>query len=280
MSEFNIEKIHDTVWIFKKAIENPQDIIDYLENNTEWLDWYTFGKVTAINGPVYNFDSFPTKEEWKQQFDANVDSRKERKLLDIKKQIDNLFYDATSLYLKENNINLNNWIFENWNTAKYEPLDVDPGYIMMHHTDFQREMEYAPGNKFAVTAVFYLNDNYEGGEVEYRFVDGKDLKNIVADYSYKPSAGDIAVFLSGHPHYHGVKAVTKGEKYIIRTYWRYFQDAHPRWTELKEKYGEEVCTQMQKDKHKYDERTYGTINNIPFVSDFEEYYNKLENNEL
>jgi hypothetical protein len=280
MSEFNIEKIHDTVWIFKRAIENPQDIIDYLENNTKWIDWYTFGKVTDIDGPAYNFNSFPTKEEWKEQFDANVDSRKDSKLLEIKKQIDNLFYDTTSLYLKENNINLDNWRFESWNTAKYIPLEVDPGYIMMHHTDFQRDIEYAPGNKFAVTAVFYLNDNYEGGEVEYRFVDGKDLENIVADYSYKPSAGDVAVFLSGHPHYHGVKAVTSGEKYIIRTYWRYFQDAHPRWTELKEKYGEEVWTQMQKDKHKYDERTYGTINNIPFVSDFEEYYNKLENNEL
>jgi hypothetical protein len=280
MPEFNIEKIHDTVWIFKRAIENPQDIIDYLENNTEWIDWYTFGKVTNIDGPVYSFDSFPTQEEWKKEFDANVDNRKDSKYLDIKEQIDNLFYDATSLYLKENNINLDNWRFENWNTAKYTPLEVDPGYIMMHHTDFQRDIEYAPGNKFAVTAVFYLNDNYEGGEVEYRFVDGKDLQNIVADYSYKPSAGDIAVFLSGHPHYHGVKSVTKNEKYIIRTYWRYVQDAHPRWTELKEKYGEEVWTQMQKDKHKYDERTYGTINNIPFVSDFEEYYNKLENNEL
>jgi hypothetical protein len=280
MPEFNIEKIHDTVWIFKRAIENPQDIIDYLENNTEWIDWYTFGKVTDIHGPVYNFNSFPTKEEWKEQFDANVDSRKDSKLLEIKKQIDNLFYDATSLYLKENNIDLDNWIFENWNTAKYIPLEDDPGYVMMHHTDFQRDLEYAPGNKFIVTAVFYLNDNYKGGEIEYRFVDGKDLQNIVADYSYKPSAGDVAVFLSGHPHYHGVKAVTEGEKYIIRTYWRHFQHAHPLWSDLKEKYGEEVWTQMQKDKHKYDEKTYGSINNIPFVSDFEEYYNKLENNEL
>lgn len=280
MSEFNIEKIHDTVWIFKGAIENPQDIIDYYENNTEWLDWYTFGKVTNLFGPVYEFNSFPTKQEWQEKMEKNIDESKDSQYLSIKKQIDELFYDTTSLYLKENNIPLDNWRFENWNIAKYQPLEIDPGYIMMHHTDFQRELEYSPGNKFVVTAVFYLNDNYDGGEVEYRFVDGKDLQNVIADYSYKPSAGDVAVFLSGHPHYHGVRSVNNGEKYIIRTYWRHIQEAHPKWKELQEKYGNEVWEQMESDRLRYDRDHSVSVNNIPLFTDFEEYYYKLENNEL
>ena len=285
MKDFNIEKIHNTIWIFKNALKNHKEIVDYFENNIEWGDWYTFGKVSLANGPIYNFDSFPSKEEWSKKVKDNLELTLDPGYLEIKEQIDNLFYDMTSLYLKENGLSLDNWIFENWNLAKYHAVQNNPGetdkdsYVMHHHTDFQRDLEYAPGNKFGVTVVFYLNDNYDGGQVEYRFIDGNDLNNIAEDYTYKPSAGDVAVFLSGHPHYHGVKRVTSGEKYIIRTYWRYKQDAHPKWVELKEKYGD-AWEQMEKDRHAYDRSHSGMINNIPVIMNFEEYYHKLENNEL
>jgi hypothetical protein len=276
MQNFNIEKIHKTIWIFKKALKNSQEIIDYFEKNKNWADWYTFGKVTVGNGMNYNFKSFPTKEEWEKQVELSLSSTQDETDAKIKKQINNLFYDITSLYLKENNIELDNWIFENWNLAKYK-LSNGSKYAMQHHTDFQRELEYAPGNKFGVTVVFYLNDNYEGGEVEYRLIEGNDLNNIAGDYTYKPSTGDVSVFLSGHPHYHGVRSVAKGEKYIIRTYWRYNKEAHPKWTELKEKYGD-AWEQMEKDRKIYDQKHSGKINNIPVVTNFEEYYKMIENN--
>ena len=279
MENFNIEKIHNTIWIFKNVIKDSNSIVDYFENNREWQDWYTFGKVSLGNAPHYSFNSFPSKEEWEQKVNEGLGARKDAKDVEIKKQIDNLFYDMTSLYLKENNIELDNWIFENWNLAKYQPGPSDE-YVMHHHTDYQRELDYGPGNKFGVTVVFYLNDNYTGGEVEYRFIEGNDLNNVAEDYTYKPSAGDAVVFLSGHPHYHGVRSVTEGEKYIIRTYWRYNKEAHPKWKEMQEKYGAEVWEQMEKDRHAYDRSYSGMINNIPVVMNFEEYYNKLENNEL
>ena len=281
MPEFNIEKIHDTVWIFRNAIKNPQEIIDYYENNTEWADWYTFGKVTSTPGKGYEFNLFPTKEEWQASVEDGLEIKSDQKDKDIRKQIDNLFYDTTSLYLKENPIETNNWIFETWGLAKYFPKDIEENPMAMaFHTDFQRESADSPGNKFGVTAVFYLNDNYTGGEVRYRFFDPNDTNTIVEDFTYTPKAGDIAVFLSGHPHYHGVNTVTEGQKYIIRNYWRYYQDGSPKWKELEEKYGKEVFQQMEKNRHKYDNENTPGINGIPIFTNFEEYYRMLENNEL
>lgn len=277
MQEFNIEKIHDTIWIFKNALKDSQDIIDYFENNRDWEDWYTFGKVSLGSGLSYNFNSFPTIEEWQAKVKHSLDQRKDDKDKYIKEKIDNLFYNATSLYLKENNISLENWVYENWNLAKYKATE-DAGYIMQHHTDFQRDADYNPGNKFAVTAVFYLNDDYEGGEVEYRFVEDETLENILEDYIYKPKSGDLVVFLSGHPHYHGVKSITKGEKYIIRTYWRYNKEAHPKWKEMQEKYGEEVWKEMERERFRFNRTNVEIINNIPKFINFEEYYNRIENN--
>jgi hypothetical protein len=50
MYNFEIEKIHDTVWVFKKAIKNPQDFVEYFKSTREWRDWYTFGTVADGSG--------------------------------------------------------------------------------------------------------------------------------------------------------------------------------------------------------------------------------------
>ena len=65
MYNFDIEKINESVWVFKNAVKNAQEYIDYLEKNQEWKDWYIFGKAT--DGPEWTattFTSFPTEEEW------------------------------------------------------------------------------------------------------------------------------------------------------------------------------------------------------------------------
>lgn len=281
MPDFNIEKIHKTVWVFRNALKNPEDIIEYYKNNKEWKDWYTFGSSTEMQGKDYIFDNFPTQEEWDKRFNEFylIDNEENS----IRKRIDSLFYETTKLYLEENNILLDNWIFQGWNIAKYRAQPEHPyDYIMHHHTDFQREKSYQPGIKFGVTAVFYLNDNYEGGEVEFRFIESENLQVVLEDYSYKPSAGDVVVFLSGHPHYHGVKKVSTGEKYMIRTYWRYRKEAHPKWLEFKEKYGDDVWQEMEEQRLKFTYRgeNQKIINNIPMFIGFEEYYDKLEKGEI
>jgi hypothetical protein len=270
---FDIEKINDTVWVFKRAIKNPQDYVDHFEKSIEWTDWYTFGK----HGRGHSFGSskfeeFPTPEEWESQRQIAVKNQEDKV---FEKSIDDLFYQVTKLYVEENRFSFDNWVYESWNVAKYEP-NQEYEYVMMHHTDYQREYSYNPGSKFAITAVFYLNDNYTGGEVAFRFLDNEDVSIIKEDYVYKPNAGDIVVFMSGHPHYHGVRAVTEGDKYIIRTYWKYDYPGHPLWLRLQEKYGADLWAQMEADRVRStrSNNNITLINNIPFWIDFEEYYKK------
>jgi hypothetical protein len=81
----------------------------------------------------------------------------------------------------------------------------------------------------------YFNDDYEGGDIEYRLFDKHfthfriegdtmictDTNEIVPGFNYKPQAGDIIIFPSKLPYYHGVKKVTKGQKLFLRTFWSY-----------------------------------------------------------
>jgi hypothetical protein len=270
---FEIEKIHDTVWVFKNAVKNTQDLIYYFEKTREWRDWYIFGKVAEGSNFKNVFNSFPNQEEW----DADRDNRSLSHNGNdyFENQINDLFYQATKLYVQANNVSLDNWIYEGWNVGKYQARTEDE-MAMAYHTDYQREYTHNPGSKFIITAVFYLNDNYSGGDVAFKFLDNEDVSILKEEYTYKPQAGDIVIFLSGHPHYHGVKAVTEGEKYIIRTYWRHDYPGHPLWLKLQKKYGEKRWEEMEKERVRATRKPENitSINEVPFWATFEEYYEK------
>jgi len=273
---FNIEKINQSVWVFKNAIESPKDFVKYFETSREWQDWYTFGKVApGQNLGTVIFENFPTLEEFKNsKLQKNNEIEKENY---FESKINDLFYHATKLYVEENNIVLDNWSEDGWNIAKYIPnLKDHADLAMMYHTDFQREFSHNPGLKFGITAVFYLNDNYTGGEIMFRFLNKDDPRFITEDFVYKPSEGDILVFPSVPPHYHGVKAVTEGDKYIIRNYWRYDYPGHPLFLKLQEKYGEDLWRNMEEKRLKFnrDSKNLTFMNEIPMYMDFEEYYKK------
>ena len=55
------------------------------------------------------------------------------------------------------------------------------------------------------SGIFYINDDYEGGEIEF------PLKK----YSYKPRANSLVVFPSTNEYLHGVKKITKGTSYTV-----------------------------------------------------------------
>lgn len=271
MHNFEIEKIHDTVWVFKNAIKSPQDFVDHFEKTRKWEDWYTFGKVAYGANFSTVFDNFPTPEDWESAKETRTSELKDDYYFE--EQINSLFHESSKLYVEANSVSMDNWNYQGWNVAKYEPKQTEDK-AMDYHTDYQREYTHNPGAKFVVTAVFYLNDNYVGGDVIFKFLDKDDLHVLKEEYTYRPSAGDIVMFLSGHPHYHGVRNVSEGEKYIIRTYWRYQDPGHPLWISLQEKYGEETWEEMEKVRVRATRSSENItkINEIPFWDTFEEYY--------
>jgi len=76
------------------------------------------------------------------------------------------------------------------------------------HSDFFEQDMDTPGYKLIFTVMIYLNDEYDGGEI--CFWDGKKI------VGHKPSSGDIIVFPSCEPFYHGVLNINNSNRYAIR----------------------------------------------------------------
>jgi hypothetical protein len=100
------------------------------------------------------------------------------------------------------------------------------------HTDFYQREEFEPGLKAEYTVTMYLNDDYDGGEIDFRIFNERETEMRVVDGEmvsttegeeipkivYKPQAGDIIIFPSRVPFYHGVRRVSTGTKYFARMF--------------------------------------------------------------
>lgn len=266
---FDITKVNDSLWIFNEALKDPESVVEYFEKNKHWQDWSMFGQqALGSSFTPKTFDKFPSEDDWNIFLKTSNNGK-------VENLIDQIFYKTTKLYVEENNISFENWSYKPWSIARYDQ-NADGNYAMMHHTDHQRDYAYSPGEKFGITVIFYLNDNYDGGEIAFKFLDEDDLSVVKEEYVHKPKAGDVLVFGSGHPNYHGVHSITKGNKYIIRVYWRYEYPGHHLWHSLKAKYGEDTWRDMENERTMIvgNSRGVSLLHNIPFWTDFEEYYKK------
>jgi len=72
--------------------------------------------------------------------------------------------------------------------------------------DFQ---EHLPNEFVEYSSIFYINDDYEGGEICF------------PDYNLeiKPEAGSVVFFPSNSKYIHAVKKVIKGDRYAVPSLW-------------------------------------------------------------
>lgn len=234
-----IIKPHEKIWIFNNLIENPEEIIEYYENKSEWEKWWVFGWVTTINIGRNVFEKFPTKEEWNKTFFIH----QEKENFQILNKILDPFYETTNLFFKENNILLEDYIFKSFSIAKWNKAQE-----LGHHTDYMQERSLIPEDKFDTTVLFYLNEDFDGGEIS--FIELDENLEIKWFYEHKPKAGDVVVFSTRHPIYHGVNPINSGRRYMIRTYWHTTQKPDKKWEEGIVKYGEEEWKKIQEEKSK------------------------------
>jgi hypothetical protein len=112
-------------------------------------------------------------------------------------------------------INLNNMFFKNFDPIEKHYLSMY-GIVSNWHDQYGI-LKYGVGQKFTnhiddhqdfhrrVSSVYYLNDNYTGGELNFpRF-------NI----TFKPKANQIILFPSTYVYNHSVSPVIDGERYAV-----------------------------------------------------------------
>lgn len=72
--------------------------------------------------------------------------------------------------------------------------------------EFKIHADHGPVYSATVSAVIYLNDDYEGGEIYFPRLDNKVIK---------PSYGDIAIFPSNYIYEHASLPIKSGTKYCV-----------------------------------------------------------------
>jgi hypothetical protein len=263
-SDLNPIEVYPKIFVYKNLFKDIDATYSQLkESNGEedglfspWTKWSHFGEYlnpTFVNHPHILSVDYLEKMETKG-------SKQEEQRLAILELFKN-FHLVTEDYASRNEVDLDKTktvlsndgeIKEEWqmtgpSIARYR-TDISDPIAMTYHSDYIREPIISPGYKFAITALAYFNDDYEGGEIDF-------IANGEA-YKYKPEAGDFLVFPSGHPeilrngdnvYLHGVMPATGASKYLSRMYWMKYSVGDPEWFEKEKEFGKDVWASMQPD---------------------------------
>jgi hypothetical protein len=112
---------------------------------------------------------------------------------------------------------IDSWIQEKiddyTSTYSVERIEKGPYIFIKYQYNDKFDWHVDDGKKYprTVSVSAYLNDDYEGGEIEFNHF----------GISHKPSAGDIVVFSSSYPYMHRVKPVISGTRYAVVNWYRY-----------------------------------------------------------
>jgi hypothetical protein len=71
---------------------------------------------------------------------------------------------------------------------------------------FGLHIDHGPSTVRTVSAILYLNDDYEGGDLHFPRIDGLNIK---------PETGDIIVFPSTYTYQHESIPLLQGTKYVV-----------------------------------------------------------------
>lgn len=161
----------------------------YLDENIYYIENVLSPKTLAILDKDYrDQESWATKNIGKNHWHNNVKncSRESNYILDELRDIIREEVDT-----KEMIINFNN------NLARFVPNDSNDMAMNYHHDDTQPHT--------LTGLVFYLNDDYEGGEIHYK----------EKDILWKPIKNSIVVHPASEEYTHGVKSIITGERYML-----------------------------------------------------------------
>ena len=217
------EILEENIYYYKNVIKDPKKFIQIIEDTenddygsslTKWHEW------TACSGEMYIYGS--EKTVMPSEIEKNK-LQKDNKVSYIYHTISDIFYNVCKDYAISKGDTEEPIILPAFDIKKYSA-----GTFMGAHFD-QQEGD----TRLRYSLVFYLNDDYEGGELSFTIespdapiVQGKPKE----DYSLsketdritlgiKPEAGSVIIFPSSPPYHHTAHLVKSGFKYMIPMHW-------------------------------------------------------------
>lgn len=186
-----VQDLGNNIFMYNNVMGEDLDILK--EVNSIFVNYNRGFADSTMNAGDYDkslrsctvFSLYTNKEE-----DADYNNLK--KILN--KKIDIAVSKCILDFIKKTGIKIKER--EPWEVLKYEK-----GQMVTWHCD---DGEVHPSK---VSFVYYINDDYEGGEIQF--------KNKVYTMPIKPSKDSLIIFPSGIDYIHRVLPVTEGTKYSV-----------------------------------------------------------------
>jgi len=246
MSKLDYVELYPKVDIYRNVLKDPNQlyaVMNESEKTSEgkyflktWDPWAHFGTYTQKKDPREVSAEIQKEEMFikEKQFVEEVEEAYNKVILD---------------YVERHGIDLpDGWHFSGCSYSKYHAnIDtLNNSMTMQYHTDHITSQKDMPGDKFSITCTMYINDDYEGGDIEF-YVDG----NLI---NHKPQAGDILVFPSTEPYFHGVKTINTNEKFFVRNFIMTPHNGTEEWLANQRKFGAYRWAKMEQERIDHDDK--------------------------
>lgn len=237
----DIKKLDDNLYYYTNILtEEEQDIVlSFIKKEDGWEKIYDYGH-------EYDINRDPDADENQScmiAFRKTVDI-KDNKFINI---IDKAFKLATDHYREDKNI------VGGKNFPPYEQFaHVDKH---MPGTTYACHIDHAPLGMESYTVLFYLNDDYEGGELSFSNINNNqqisirngilkfgektpkstyppehDKNSDVIDIWIKTKPCSIVIFPPLKPYPHTAHEIRSGQKYLIKGFWQVTDDKPAKWS--------------------------------------------------
>lgn len=187
--------VFNGIAIYRNAIKNSKDIIEATEYSM--ADSWKRATVMHHNGEISTSD-VRTNESIFYPFVEKINDEETQPGVFIAYEIYKAFKPCIDDFAGRFSVD----IISGLQTA-YQILRYSESEHYIPHLDDGKN------TKRRISAVGYLNDDYEGGELNFPHV----------NFKYYPTAGDIVVFPSGAPFTHEAMPVKEGVKYSVVNWW-------------------------------------------------------------
>ena len=176
------------------SLEDANRYIEILESNLSSGKMFKWSDATVTNSPrpikkARDCVDFKYKKE-----DLGSRTKGTSELIDLHEEIYQKLKYCIDDYARYWGIDV--VYYEAFNFVKYEG----------EGTHFNIHADHGPAYNCTVSAVIYINDDYEGGDLKFPRLD-----NLV----YRPKVGDIAVFPSNYIYEHASLPMVSGTKYCV-----------------------------------------------------------------
>lgn len=173
--------------VYKNAFPRTMNLVERYESSigTAWSKAGTNEDVSS-QGASRFCEDFRYTNEYIPQGAKDLDE-----LIDLYDEVMNKFKDCLLDYGKDYHVKVD--FFEILNIIKYSTNN-----FFNYHSDDSSDVRYT------VSCLGYFNDDYEGGNLHFKFF----------DINYSPEIGDLIVFPSAYIYAHAAYPIKKGTKYV------------------------------------------------------------------